>query len=255
MHSAALLSATPQKLDFSSCSVNSPATELQSPQTHWVTSRHQSRLQPSDMTAANALSLSPLQRMSAAAVMHAVELSPQELWLTAVVMQRFCRWGEHRTIGDWPAELRAYGPLPAIHDALRASRTRSLTLPQLATAIKERTGGCGGGKALDMLERNKHKHYIGPAFGLLYNLMAQSTPTNPTSLLTVDASTMATNVLGATGTGAMFGLAYHSVNGLVYGFTEAGDIYTLDPTSGAATLGASTGIAFWGATTNPARWQ
>lgn len=26
-------------------------------------------------------------------------------------------------------------------------------------------------EALDMLERNKHKHYIGPAFGLLYNLM------------------------------------------------------------------------------------
>jgi len=159
MHSAALLSATPQKLDFSglgqpgSCGVHSPAcaTELQSPQTHWATSRHQSRLHPTDMTAANAMALSPLQRMSAAAVMHAADLSPQEQWLTAVVMQRFCRWGEHRTIGDWPAELRAYGPLPAIHDALRASRTRSLTLPQLVTAIKERTGGCGGGKALDML--------------------------------------------------------------------------------------------------------
>ena len=85
MHSAALLSATPQKLDFSglgqpgSCNVHSPAcaTELQSPQTHWATSRHQSRLHPSDMTAANAMALSPLQRMSAAAVMHAAELSPQ----------------------------------------------------------------------------------------------------------------------------------------------------------------------------------
>ena len=159
-HSAAMLSvpaATPQKLDFSglgqpgSCSMNSPAcaTELQSPQTHWTT-RLQSRLHPADMTAPNGMSLSPLQRMSAA-VMHTVELSPQERLLTAVVMQRFCRWGEHRTIGDWPAELRAYGPLPAIHDALRASRTRSLTLPQLVTAIKERTGGCAGGKALDML--------------------------------------------------------------------------------------------------------
>ena len=160
MHSAAMLSvpaATPQKLDFTglgqpgSCSMNSPAcaTELQSPQTHWTT-RQQSRLHPADMTAPNGMSLSPLQRMSAA-VMHTVELSPQERLLTAVVMQRFCRWGEHRTIGDWPAELRAYGPLPAIHDALRASRTRSLTLPQLVTAIKERTGGCAGGKALDML--------------------------------------------------------------------------------------------------------
>jgi len=26
-------------------------------------------------------------------------------------------------------------------------------------------------EALDMLERNKHKHFVGPAFGLLYNLM------------------------------------------------------------------------------------
>jgi len=26
-------------------------------------------------------------------------------------------------------------------------------------------------EALDMLERNKHRHYIGPAFGILYNLM------------------------------------------------------------------------------------
>ena len=152
MHPAGIPALTPQKLDFNglgqpgSCSLNSPAcaTELQSPQTHWTT-RLQSRLHPAD-----SMSLSPLQRMSAA-VMHAVELSPQERLLTAVVMQRFCRWGEHRTIGDWPAELRAFGPLPAIHDALRASRTRSLTLPQLVTAIKERTGGCAGGKALDML--------------------------------------------------------------------------------------------------------
>jgi hypothetical protein len=65
---------------------------------------------------------------------------------------------------------------------------------------------------------------------------------------------MSTVVLGATGTGAMFGLAYHSQNGLVYGFTEAGDIYTIDPLTGAATLEAQTGIEFWGATTNPARW-
>ena len=96
---------------------------------------------------------------------------------------------------------------------------------------------------------------VGLPDGLLYNLMAQTDPNNPTSLLTVDTDTLATNVLGATGTGAMFGLAFHAQNGLVYGFTEAGDIYTIDPLSGVATLASSTGIPFWGATTNPARWQ
>ena len=30
------------------------------------------------------------------------------------------------------ASIVAYGPLPAVHDALKGSRTRSLTLPQLA---------------------------------------------------------------------------------------------------------------------------
>ena len=96
---------------------------------------------------------------------------------------------------------------------------------------------------------------VGLPDGLLYNLMAQDDVSNPTSLLSVDPGTLATNVLGATGTGAMFGLAYHSQNGLVYGFNEAGEIYTIDPLTGAATLEASTGIPFWGATTNPARWQ
>ena len=113
--------------------------ELQSPQTGQWQSRVQSRVQHADGLSP----MSPLHRMGAAA-MHAAELSPQERLLTAVVMQRFCRWGEHRTVADWPAELRAYGPLPAIHEALKASRTRSLTLPQLVTAIKERTGGCAG---------------------------------------------------------------------------------------------------------------
>ena len=97
---------------------------------------------------------------------------------------------------------------------------------------------------------------VGLPDGLLYNLMAEDDVNNPTSLLTVDPdANLALSVVGATGTGAMFGLAYHSANGLVYGFTEAGDIYTIDPLTGAATLEASTGIAFWGATTNPARWQ
>jgi hypothetical protein len=39
------------------------------------------------------------------------------------------------------------------------------------------------------------------------------------------------------------------------GFTEGGDIFTIEATTGAATLARSHGIAFWGAATNPARWD
>ena len=95
---------------------------------------------------------------------------------------------------------------------------------------------------------------VGLPDGLLYNLMAEDDPSNPTSLLSVDPTNMAMQVLGPTGTGPMFGLAYHSQNALVYGFTEAGDIYTIDPVTGQATLEAQTSVSFWGATTNPARW-
>ena len=91
-----------------------------------------------------------LQRMSAA-VMHTVEHSAQERLLTAAVMQRFGEWGKHRSIGDWPAELIFHGPLRGIHDALRASRTRSLTLGWLLYAIKERCGEGAGSRQLDML--------------------------------------------------------------------------------------------------------
>eukprot|EP00965_Chrysotila_dentata_P048075 1594616-Pleurochrysis_carterae.AAC.2 len=66
-------------------------------------------------------------------------------------MDRLCAWGEHRTASEWPPELVAPGPIPSVVDALLSTRTRSLTLPQLITAIKERTGGGACGKALDML--------------------------------------------------------------------------------------------------------
>jgi len=76
---------------------------------------------------------------------------PSEHMLTAIVMDRLCAWGEHRTASEWPPELVAPGPIPSVVDALLSTRTRSLTLPQLITAIKERTGGGACGKALDML--------------------------------------------------------------------------------------------------------
>ena len=150
--------------------------QYESPQTPW-TSRVHSRVQAH---ADGMNQMSPVHRMSMANMMAMAErhqqLSPQERLLTAVVMQRFCRWGEHRTVADWPAELIAYGPLPAVHDALKGSRTRSLTLPQLVTAIKERTGGCAGGKALDMLNLKAYVRCFPDKFHLRSGRTAQGRP-------------------------------------------------------------------------------
>jgi len=150
--------------------------QYESPQTPW-TSRVHSRVQAHGD---GMNQMSPVHRMSMANMMAMAErhqqLSPQERLLTAVVMQRFCRWGEHRTVADWPAELIAYGPLPAVHDALKGSRTRSLTLPQLVTAIKERTGGCAGGKALDMLNLKAYVRCFADKFHLRSGRTAQGRP-------------------------------------------------------------------------------
>ena len=81
-------------------------------------------------------------------------LSPEQQRIRLVsqlVMERLCVWGEYRTVGEWPQELVAHGAMPAVQEALQVSPTRSLTIPQLVTAIKERTGNAHGGKALDML--------------------------------------------------------------------------------------------------------
>ena len=72
-------------------------------------------------------------------------------FISNLVMERLCVWGEYRTVSDWPQELVAHGSMPAIAEALQASPTHSLTIPQLVTAVKERTGNAHGGKALDML--------------------------------------------------------------------------------------------------------
>ena len=71
--------------------------------------------------------------------------------ISLLVMERLCVWGEYRTIADWPQELVAHGAMPAVQEALQASPMHSLTIPQLVTAVKERTGNAHGGKALDML--------------------------------------------------------------------------------------------------------
>ena len=76
--------------------------------------------------------------------------------VTGLVMQRLCVWGEYRTVCDWPSELVQLGAMPCIQEALLTSPIHSLTIPQMVTAVKERTGNTNGGKALDMLNLKVH---------------------------------------------------------------------------------------------------
>ena len=83
-----------------------------------------------------------------------IQLTPEQhraRVMSHLVMERLCVWGEYRTVADWPQELVAHGAMPSVAEALQASPTHSLTIPQLVTAVKERTGNAHGGKALDML--------------------------------------------------------------------------------------------------------
>jgi hypothetical protein len=71
----------------------------------------------------------------------------------------------------------------------------------------------------------------------------------------MNLTTMEYSEVGPTGFGDMYGVAYHNGNGLIYGFTDAGQVLLIDPTTGVATEVRTGGPAWWGATTNPARWS
>ena len=58
--------------------------------------------------------------------------------LASLIMPCLCSWGQHRTTADWPPELLAFGPLPALHDALITSH-----LLADAAAACHRTQGAG----------------------------------------------------------------------------------------------------------------
>ena len=97
---------------------------------------------------------------------------------------------------------------------------------------------------------------VGLPDGLLYMLMCVgTTPPCATSLVTMNLTTMAVEEVGPTGFGDMYGVAYHNTNGLIYGFTAAGQVLLIDPTTGVATEVKTGGPEWWGATTNPARWS
>ena len=95
---------------------------------------------------------------------------------------------------------------------------------------------------------------VGLPDGLLYCLVsADGEGGSPTSLLIWDGSNGNVVSTGATGVGAMYGVGFGL--GTLFGFNEAGHIYTVDQASGAATDEGNLGPAWWGATTNPARWS
>lgn len=120
-----------------------------------------------------------------------------ERLLTAIVIDRFCSWGEHRSAQDWPAELVNPGPIPSLVDALLSSRTRTLTLPQLITAIKERTGGGSCGKALDMLNLKAYVRCFPTLFVLHSGRTSAGRPLDAVELRAVDAAGMLHQHAGA----------------------------------------------------------
>jgi hypothetical protein len=97
---------------------------------------------------------------------------------------------------------------------------------------------------------------VGLPDGLLYALVSSNgDEAAPTSVVTVDVGGDGLQEVGPTGSGAMYGVAYHVPNDSIYGFTQGGQILLIDPSTGAGSVVANTGIPFWGATTNPARWS
>jgi len=93
---------------------------------------------------------------------------------------------------------------------------------------------------------------VGLPDGYLYCIMRGAGDTE-SSLVIYDA--VFDNVLSSspTGVGSMFGVAYGS--GTLFGFTDGGEIVTIDAATGVATQVATPGLSFWGAATNPVLWS
>jgi hypothetical protein len=139
-----------------------------------------------------------------------------------------------------------YNALTALDDGrLVAGNGTQIAIIDPNTGVVQSTGALSSGVfAGDM---------VGLPDGLMYCLVAADTaPTSPTSLAIWNPKSGTTTSVGATGEGAMFGVGYALQT--LYGFTEGGDIFTLDHETGAATLARAHGIPFWGAATNPTRW-
>jgi len=159
---------------------HSDGCEYQSPHTSYH-SRLQTRLHPGEAQHMPAHHFNPYYSAPTT-----VEQQREQL-LTAIVIDRLCAWGEHRAAPEWPSELVAPGPVPALVDALLSTRTRTLTLPQLITAIKERTGGGACGKALDMLNLKAYVRCFPSLFSLQSGRTSSGRPLDSVELRATDA--------------------------------------------------------------------
>ena len=92
---------------------------------------------------------------------------------------------------------------------------------------------------------------VGLPDGLLY-CAVKGVDDDDASLMVYDADADSVVSTAPTGHTRLFGVGYGQ--GTLFGFTDGGDILTIDGVDGAATVVSSPGHTFWGAATNPVRW-
>jgi hypothetical protein len=68
---------------------------------------------------------------------------------------------------------------------------------------------------------------------------------NPDGLVRLEPSTFVASMVGNTGYGDIWGVAFWKDK--IYGFTETGNFVLISPTTGAATFVSASGDAWWGA--------
>lgn len=93
---------------------------------------------------------------------------------------------------------------------------------------------------------------VGLPDGLLYCAASRSSSGGQTSLVVWDPVADAVVSEASTGVGSLYGVGW--AEDTLFGFSSAGDIVTIDQTTGAATVVANPGIVFYGAATNPWAW-
>jgi hypothetical protein len=92
---------------------------------------------------------------------------------------------------------------------------------------------------------------VGLPDGLLYCAMRED-GSDTSTLVVYDVGSETVVSSGTTGVGSLYGIGY--AKGVLFGFTDEGEILTIDGGTGAATVVDEPGISWWGATTNPVRW-
>ncbi len=93
---------------------------------------------------------------------------------------------------------------------------------------------------------------VGLPDGLLY-CAVKGPDDDEASLMIYDADDDTVVSAMPTGSTRLFGVGFG--RGTLFGFTDGGDILSIDDVTGVATVVSSPGHAFWGAATNPVRWD